>query len=589
MLLMGLSLAALLLVLAAVRLAWHSPLGTTPRPNPQRVRTRQLTTWDGLDIFPALSPDGNAIAYSSDHDGSFELYVKQLTPGGREIQLTSDRKGNFQPAWSPDGKTIAFYKRDSGGIWVMPSLGGTAKQLLEFGSHPVWSPDGMTLAFQSDPLNDINGTANLAMPPSTIWKVSARGGSPEKLTNAGTPPGGHSSPSWSPDGKRIVFVTNSFSGSQLWYVSADGVERKLVLDSDVFDPIFAPDGGAIYYTGSLDSGWVLWKLPISEKTGEPVGDPVVVKDTGSILYRHLSISSNGKRMVCSALSMQSNLRSISVSPESGAAVGEPFAVTEDTSFRKSTPRFSPDGLSIAFPVSRAGVRRFISVTDPNGNNGKELTVDLPLFNVPGWLPGGNRIVFLTSRKGVHMLASVDVETGKAQDIAELPADAGFPSLSPDGLQVAYHIEKAGAINTWVYNTADGQSRQITFGNSLMGFPCWSQDGKYVAVESKHGDNTDIEIVPGSGGTPIRLTAGQGQSWSYSWSPDGDKIAFAGLRKGVWNVWWVSRSGQLQKQVTAYSKPNQYVRYPAWSPLGDRIVYELGETTGNVWALDVDDQ
>jgi hypothetical protein len=48
------------------------------------------------------------------------------------------------------------------------------------------------------------------------------------------------------------------------------------------------------------------------------------------------------------------------------------------------------------------------------------------------------------------------------------------------------------------------------------------------------------------------------------------------------VYWVSRSTKQQKPISSYIKLNAYVRYPAWSPLGDQIAYEYGETTGNIW-------
>src|SRR5262249_34001685 len=75
---------------------------TRPRPTEATnvLRTVQITTWTGFDLNPALSPDGNSIAYSSDHNGNFEIYVKPLTPGARELQLTTDGEQNFEPAWS---------------------------------------------------------------------------------------------------------------------------------------------------------------------------------------------------------------------------------------------------------------------------------------------------------------------------------------------------------------------------------------------------------------------------------------------------------------------------------------------------------
>ncbi len=118
----------------------------------------------------------------------------------------------------------------------------------------------------------------------------------------------------------------------------------------------------------------------------------------------------------------------------------------------------------------------------------------------------------------------------------------------------------------------------------MGFPSWSPDGKFLAIEIKCGDDSNIGIVPSGGGTPIQLTSNHGQSWPYSWSPDGDKIVFAGLRNGIWKLWWLSRRDKSEKQITNYTKLNSYVRYPTWSPRGDQIVYEYAETTGNIWMM-----
>jgi Tol biopolymer transport system component len=83
-----------------------------------------------------------------------------------------------------------------------------------------------------------------------------------------------------------------------------------------------------------------------------------------------------------------------------------------------------------------------------------------------------------------------------------------------------------------------------------------------------------------------LTSEAGDSWPHSWSPDGDKIAFAGRRGSVWNIYWVSRSTRQQKQLTNYTKINAFVRYPAWSPLGNQIVYEYNEVTGNIWTAEL---
>jgi Tol biopolymer transport system component len=101
-----------------------------------------------------------------------------------------------------------------------------------------------------------------------------------------------------------------------------------------------------------------------------------------------------------------------------------------------------------------------------------------------------------------------------------------------------------------------------------------------------GDDTHIAVMPSGGGEITQLTFDKGQSWIYSFSPDGDRIAFAGFRNGYWNLWWVSRSTRQQKQLTNYAKLNAYVRYPAWSPLGNQMAYEYAETTGNIWLAEL---
>jgi Tol biopolymer transport system component len=93
-------------------------------------------------------------------------------------------------------------------------------------------------------------------------------------------------------------------------------------------------------------------------------------------------------------------------------------------------------------------------------------------------------------------------------------------------------------------------------------------------------------VPRDGGPYTPLVEAPGHAWPFSWSPDGDKVLFAGLRDGAWNVWWVSRSTRREKRLTGYRSFRSYVRYPAWSPRGNQIVYEYGETRGNIYLLDL---
>ena len=83
---------------------------------------------------------------------------------------------------------------------------------------------------------------------------------------------------------------------------------------------------------------------------------------------------------------------------------------------------------------------------------------------------------------------------------------------------------------------------------------------------------------------MQLTRDFGQSWPNSWAPDNDRIAFAGQRAGVWNVYTVSRRTSVVTQLTFFESAAGYVRYPEWHPSGSRIVFERALETANVWTV-----
>jgi len=581
-----LMMAALAVVLiATVLVIWLVRSKPAATETATVLRTTQVTIYAGLDMFPSLSPDGKSIAYSSDHNGNFEIYVKQLTSGALERQLTSDGAQNFEPAWSPDGERIAYYSKARGGIWVMPASGGGAKQLVEFGSRPAWSPDGSRIAFHSNALTDLGANARDALPPSTLWIVPAQGGEAKPLTQVGTPPGGHGAPAWSPDGKRIAFEVDNFNSSTIWSVSTSRNDIIPMLPNapqNTGNPIYSPDGKSLYYctTGGL------WKLQVAPVSGAPVGEPVQIAGAAPTIIKHLTISADGKKIAYSALLHSSNLMAVPLAPGSSEAAGAPLALTRDNSARNNFPAFSPDGRKVAYTSFRPGSSGDIWVMDADGKNPVQVTTAPSIEALPSWFPQMNQIAFVSDREGHRKFWAIDLQSGREHLLFGLEQTLEYARLSPDGKQVAFNVTTGGPINVGTIPTEGGDAKQLTFDNELMGFPSWSPDGQWLAFEMKRGEDTHIVIMPSNGGPITQLTFAKGQSWSHSWSPDGDKIAFAGFRNGTWNVWWVSRSTKQQKQLTSYTKLNSFVRYPAWSPLGDKIVYEYTETTGNIWLMEL---
>jgi Tol biopolymer transport system component/DNA-binding winged helix-turn-helix (wHTH) protein len=559
-----------------------------PKSEPAAEYTpEQVTNSTVMDLYPSFSPDGNTLAYCSDENGSFEIFLKQLTPGGRTVQLTNDGGRNMQPAWSPDGTSIAYYSHAKGGLWLLPALGGVARQLTRFGSSPAWSPDGTQIVFESEGLRDSNATANVSYSGATLWIVNVKDGALRQLTLVDKPGGAHNAPIWSPDGKSIVFVGGQDLAQMLWSVSVDdGRVTKLGVAGHIYNPAFGRDPGHLYVSAEFG----IWEIDLNGKQDEQGLERREIFNSLPEIPRHLTISSDGRKIAFSRMKTTSNIYSLPMSGDD--PTGAPLPLTHDTRFRKTRPFVSPDGRRVLFSVESFDRNGGIWVIDADGKN--SLPVLVPC-GAPGWLPGSQD--FLCSRyieegtpecknekcPRIEVL-TVQLATGTYEPVVHIAKDADFGTYSRDGKQIAFMSATGGPPNVWVAPLNGGAPRQVTFDSESMGFPAWSPDGKALAVEQKHGDNAQIWIVE-PGKPPVQLTRVPGQNWPSSFSTDGDKIAFAASRNGVWNLWWISRRDGSEKQLTSYTGFNHFVRYPDWAPDGKSMVYEYAETTGNIWMLE----
>jgi Tol biopolymer transport system component/DNA-binding winged helix-turn-helix (wHTH) protein len=570
-----LGVAAAGAILAAVSLTRQR--AAAPDAPAAELHLKRLTNRRGYTGMPALSPDGRSVVYASDVSGGVELYRASLLQGGGELALTKDGGRNIQPAWSPDGQWIAFHSRVRGGVWIVPANGGVPQQVAEFGSDPAWSPDSQTLAFTSD-------AGGLAA-QSSLWTVRRDGTERRALTRVGTPPGGHRAPAWSHDGRHVAFVVGTGGWRiQIWTVDvASGVQRLIDTSTNTSDPVFAPGDRALLWGGSTSTGnGRLFRHAVDDEAG-PVGSTEVVLPMDGGTIDGLSVAADGT-LAFAAGTLDGNLWATDLT--AGGRGSEPVRLTDDVS-RNTHPHYSRDG-RVTYMQTAVGSLPSAWMMRDDGTGRMPLLPGTGAGH-PQWDADARRILIWMFNEGVSRgldFAWVDVASRRLTPAGLSGQDMANPRLSPDGRELAFHrIEKDGAVSVWV-TRFDGTRTQIATDPEAVSYPAWSPDGQFLAVEIKRGDSTQVGVVARAGGPIELLTSARGQSGPHSGSPDTDRITFAGERDGVWNLYTVSRRTRVVTQVTSFTSGSGYVRYPAWSPAGSRIIFERAMESANVWTMNL---
>jgi TolB protein len=174
-----------------------------------------LVSANGMNITPAWSPDGATLAYASSQDGNAEIYAMDTRMRSTR-RLTDNPAGDFSPSWSPTGREIAFASDRGGGpqVYVMGADGSNVRRLTfegEYNTAPTWSPRGTWIAYVCRTKEQL----------LKLCLISPDGQRRLQITSG---PGADESPSWSPDGRHLVFSSTRDGKSHIYMMNTDGTD-----------------------------------------------------------------------------------------------------------------------------------------------------------------------------------------------------------------------------------------------------------------------------------------------------------------------------------------------------------------------------
>ena len=542
-------------------------------------RTQQVTRASGMELDPAISPDGSMVAYAAGPQGQMQLYVRQLA-GGRDIPLTEEVSGHHRwPKWSPDGSRIAFQTLGSSGwsIHVVPSLGGIPTPLVRpdsaggQGAHsPAWSPDGSAIAYVVD---------------GSLYTRPLAGGEATKLVDYSTIstdfPGGIHSPSWSPDGSRIAYVGGAFRYlfsptifgtiriSSLWVVLVAGGEPVRLTSGQAVEqsPTWTPDGESLLFVSNRDGKRDIHRVGV-RKSGAPIGEPERL--TTDLDAHTITLSQDGQRLAYSALTFRANVWSVAIPTSGSVSVSTAQPVTNENQVVEGIG-VSRDGRWLAFDSDRSGNQDIFKMP-AGGGEVQQLTTHASNDFRPVWSPDGSEIAFYSLRNGSRDIYVMSADAVTLQRVTNAPGQEVYPDWSPDGEQLVF----SGGGSIRVVSRDDGrarwgETRKIADGN----FPRWSPDGKLIAYVRQGG----AYIIGSEGGDPRLLE----QSAAFvRWSLDGGTLYFTNT-DGIWSV---PVGGGTARILVRFDDPSRRPSSLEFDTDGRRFFFMIEENESDISVLEL---
>jgi Tol biopolymer transport system component/tRNA A-37 threonylcarbamoyl transferase component Bud32 len=553
-------------------------------------RTRQITNAAGLELDPALSPDGKLLAYAAGPLPRMHIYVRQIA-GGRPVDVTTGLDGTHRsPQWSRDGTQLLFVttRQDTSFVNIAPALGGPAQHLVRVVrpggtgiTSVAWSPDAESIAYAT---------------PGAVMVQKADGGEPRSIVAADDP---HSL-SWSPDGSWIAYVEGNsgfvfgrrfpfgnLAPSPIYMVAVSGAPRVAVTSGEFqnVSPAWSSDGRSLLFVSNRDGRRDLYRVRV-RRSGEATGTPERV--TTGLAAQSLGLAADGKTLAYSALTLQANVWWIRIPSRGSVSVAEAEPVTFGNRVVENSD-VSPDGRWLAFDSDHSGNFEIYRLPLAGGEI-EQLTTDPADDFAPSWSPDGAEIAFHSFRKGNRDVFVMPAGGGGAQQVTTGPEQDLVARWSPDGNRLAfirdsarrevYIVERKERAAMW------GTPRRLTDGGGTEGI--WSVDGRrifYLAqrtireVSLEEGKARILYRPQNESRSPvplvIRLTA------------DGRTIVFRGQdSEGRGSFWSIPVTGGTPRLLVRFDVPGRESLRGEFNLSDDRIYFTITNHESDIYTVEL---
>jgi tricorn protease len=444
---------------------------------------RRLTSDVGIEAYPAFSPDGKTIAFSAQYEGNADVYTIPVE-GGSPTRLTWHPGADIVRGWTPDGSAVVFSSGRSvftnryQQLFTVPREGGFPTQLpIPNGVEASYSPDGSRLAYT--PIGDRSeqwkhyrgGTA------SRIWLYRFDNHAVDQIPQ---PEGrcNDTAPRW--QGNTVYFRSDRNGEFNLFSFDAEAKQVKQLTEFTDFPvmSVAAGSGNVVIeqagYLHRLDpSTGRTTRLKIGCAADLAEARPRYAK--GPKYVRHAGISPSGARAV---FEFRGDIVTVP------AEKGDPRNLTHTPGTHERDPAWSPDGKSVAY-FSDAGGEYALHVRPADGKGEAKVfrLTGAGFYEDPAWAPDGKKIAFVDNAQALYCL---DLGTSKVTKIAaeRYYSPAELRSLraawSPDSRWIAYTLGNKAAFRTvYVYSLADDKSHPVTDGLSDATEPAFDAAGKYL--------------------------------------------------------------------------------------------------------------